>query len=93
MLDASKAKFAAALDIFFASIDAYAAFDPARLYTPKEREPYDALTDRYLRAFESSLNEGVRFERRAFHSMFALDEQTEGMSAFVEKRDADFRHR
>ncbi len=55
MLDASMAKFAAALDIYFASIDAYIAFDPARLYTPKEREPYDALTDRYLRAFESSL--------------------------------------
>ncbi len=55
ILDASKDKLAAAFDILFASIDGYVPFDPARRYTPKEREPYDALTDRYLRAFESSL--------------------------------------
>jgi uncharacterized protein YutE (UPF0331/DUF86 family) len=55
LLSASKDKLAAALEMLFASVDAYAAFDPARRYTPKEREPYDALTDRYLRAFESSL--------------------------------------
>jgi len=55
LLSASKDKLAAALEILFASVDAYGPFDPARRYTPKEREPYDALTDRYLRAFESSL--------------------------------------
>ena len=55
LLSASKDKLATALEILFASVDAYAPFDPARRYTPKEREPYDALTDRYLRAFESSL--------------------------------------
>jgi hypothetical protein len=55
ILNASKDKLAAALEILFASVDAYVRFDPARRYTPKEREPYDALTDRYLRAFESSL--------------------------------------
>ena len=55
LLGASKDKLAAALEILFASVDAYVPFDPARRYTPKEREPYDALTDRYLRAFESSL--------------------------------------
>jgi hypothetical protein len=55
ILSASKDKLAAALEILFASVDAYVPFDPARRYTPKEREPYDALTDRYLRAFESSL--------------------------------------
>jgi hypothetical protein len=54
-LSASKDRLAAALEILFASVDAYVPFDPARRYTPKEREPYDALTDRYLRAFESSL--------------------------------------
>ncbi|MBI1202340.1 MAG: enoyl-CoA hydratase [Rhodopseudomonas sp.] len=37
-------------------------------------------------AFESSLAEGVRFERRIFHSLFATDDQKEGMKAFVEKR-------
>ncbi|MBC8130620.1 MAG: enoyl-CoA hydratase [Rhizobiaceae bacterium] len=45
------------------------------------------------RAFETSLAEGLRFERRLFHSTFALDDQTEGMSAFVEKRPASFKHR
>jgi len=38
------------------------------------------------RAFETSLAEGVNFERRIFHSLFATDDQKEGMKAFVEKR-------
>jgi enoyl-CoA hydratase len=45
------------------------------------------------RAFESSLNEGLLFERRVFHSAFALQDQKEGMAAFVAKRKADFKHR
>jgi enoyl-CoA hydratase len=45
------------------------------------------------RAYETTLAEGIRFERRLFHSMFALEDKTEGMSAFVEKRPAKFRNR
>ncbi|MBN9672760.1 enoyl-CoA hydratase [Roseibium aggregatum] len=45
------------------------------------------------RAYETTLAEGVRFERRAFHSMFGLEDQTEGMSAFVEKRSPQFRNK
>jgi len=45
------------------------------------------------RAFESTLAEGVLFERRLFHSMFALEDQKEGMAAFVEKRKPTFKHR
>jgi enoyl-CoA hydratase len=45
------------------------------------------------RAYESSLSEGLLFERREFHSTFALDDQKEGMRAFVEKRKPQFRHR
>ena len=45
------------------------------------------------RAFESSLNEGLLFERRAFHASFGLEDQMEGMAAFVEKRKANFRNR
>ena len=45
------------------------------------------------RAYETTLAEGLRFERRLFHSMFALDDQKEGMAAFVEKRKPDFRNR
>ncbi|MFZ5566834.1 MAG: enoyl-CoA hydratase [Pseudomonadota bacterium] len=44
------------------------------------------------RAFEGSLSDGVMFERRLFHALFATADQKEGMAAFVEKRKPDFRH-
>ncbi len=45
------------------------------------------------RAFELTLAEGLRFERRLFHSLFATEDQKEGMAAFTEKRKAAFRNR
>jgi enoyl-CoA hydratase len=45
------------------------------------------------RAFETSLAEGLRFERRLIHSMFALEDQKEGMAAFIEKRKPVFKNR
>ena len=45
------------------------------------------------RAYETPLTEGVRTERRVFHSQFALEDQKEGMQAFVEKRKPDFKNR
>jgi enoyl-CoA hydratase len=45
------------------------------------------------RAFETSLAEGVNFERRIFHSLFATADQKEGMAAFVEKRPAKFENK
>ncbi len=45
------------------------------------------------RAYETSLAEGIRFERRVFHSQFAVADQKEGMGAFVEKRKAKFEHK
>jgi enoyl-CoA hydratase len=45
------------------------------------------------RAFETTLAEGLKFERRLFHSTFATADQKEGMSAFAEKRPAQFKHR
>ena len=45
------------------------------------------------RAYESTLNEGILFERRAFHSLFASEDQKEGMAAFVEKRKPKFKHK
>jgi len=45
------------------------------------------------RAYESTLNEGVLFERRIFHSLFATEDQKEGMAAFVEKRKPKFKHK
>ena len=45
------------------------------------------------RAYESTLNEGILFERRMFHSLFATEDQKEGMAAFVEKRKPKFKHK
>ena len=45
------------------------------------------------RAFEGSLSDGVSYERRLFHSLFATDDQKEGMDAFVAKRKPAFKHR
>lgn len=45
------------------------------------------------RAYEVSLSEGVRFERRLFHSMFATGDQKEGMDAFIAKREPKFTNR
>ena len=50
-----------------------------------------AAKDAVNRSYETTLAEGLLFERRVFHSMFATDDQKEGMSAFVEKREPHFR--
>lgn len=44
-------------------------------------------------AFETGLSQGVLFERRIFHSLFATEDQKEGMAAFTEKRQPEFKHR
>ena len=44
-------------------------------------------------AYELNLAEGLRFERRMFHALFASEDQKEGMSAFVEKREAKWTHK
>ena len=52
-----------------------------------------AVKEMVNRSYETTLAEGLLFERRMFHSLFATDDQTEGMSAFVEKRQQQFRDR
>lgn len=63
LLAGSRDKLIAAMELLFASVDDYTGFDPNRNYTAKEREPFDALSDRYLRAFESSLKFFRTWER------------------------------
>jgi hypothetical protein len=55
LLFAARNRLDAALEVFLASVADYLGFDPGKRYNPKESEPLDALSDRYLRAFESAL--------------------------------------
>lgn len=50
-----------------------------------------AAKDAVNRAYETTLAEGINYERRLFHSLFATEDQAEGMAAFTEKREAQFR--
>ena len=52
-----------------------------------------AVKEAVNRSFEMPLREGLLFERRVFHSLFATEDQKEGMAAFLEKREAQFRDR
>ncbi len=45
------------------------------------------------RSYETTLAEGIRFERRVFHAMFSMADQKEGMTAFAEKRKPGFKNR
>ena len=68
------------------------AMKMANKITAKSR-PIVAITKECVnRAYESSLKEGLLYERRAFHSTFSTKDQKEGMSAFREKREAKFTH-
>ena len=52
-----------------------------------------AVKEMVNRSYETTLREGLLFERRVFHSLFATEDQKEGMAAFMEKREAQFRDR
>ena len=57
-------------------------------------QPSVAMTKESVnKAFETTLAEGVMFERRSFHSLFATHDQEEGMGAFIEKRKPQFENR
>lgn len=55
LLFAARNRLDAAIEVFLASVTDYPGFDPGKRLTPKQSEPLDALSDRYLRAFESAL--------------------------------------
>ncbi|QBX35981.1 enoyl-CoA hydratase [Paracoccus liaowanqingii] len=67
------------------------ALATARKIADKSQIATRAVKEAVNRAFETTLHEGLLFERRTFHSMFATEDQKEGMAAFLEKREAQFR--
>jgi enoyl-CoA hydratase len=69
------------------------ALATARKIAEKSSHSVRVIKEAVDRSFESTLAEGLLFERRNFHSLFATDDQSEGMSAFLEKREPQFRDR
>lgn len=69
------------------------ALSAARKIAEKSTVATRAVKESVNRAYETTLREGLLFERRAFHALFATEDQKEGMAAFLEKREAQFRDR
>lgn len=67
------------------------AMSAARKIAEKSAITVKAVKESVNRSYEMSLREGLLFERRTFHSMFATEDQKEGMAAFIEKREPQFR--
>ncbi|MBK5927440.1 enoyl-CoA hydratase [Rhodobaculum claviforme] len=69
------------------------AMDAARKIAEKSQLTVMTVKEAVNRSYETTLREGILFERRAFHALFATEDQSEGMAAFLEKREAQFRDR
>ncbi len=67
------------------------AMGAANKIAEKSALPVMAIKEAVNRANETSLREGLLFERRLFHSLFATEDQVEGMAAFLDKREPQFR--
>jgi enoyl-CoA hydratase len=91
MMDASEAERAGLVSrVLPADQLVDAAIKVAGVIAAKSRPIAMMTKEAVNRSYETTLAEGVRFERRLFHSMFATNDQKEGMSAFAEKRKAKF---
>jgi len=69
------------------------AMAAAQKIAAKSQITVKAVKEAVNRSYETTLREGILFERRLFHAMFATEDQKEGMGAFLEKREAQFRDR
>lgn len=69
------------------------ALKTAETIAPKSKVAGVMVKEVVNAAYEMTLAQGINFERRVFHSVFASEDQKEGMSAFVDKREAEFKHR
>ncbi len=93
MMDAAEAERAGLVSRIIPAADLVAEALKVAAVIADKSLPIAMMTKESVnRAYEVSLSEGVRFERRLFHSQFATKDQSEGMAAFIEKRPAKFRH-
>ncbi|RJN32837.1 enoyl-CoA hydratase-related protein [Nesterenkonia natronophila] len=69
------------------------AEEVAELIAAKSKPAAQMAKEAVAASFETTLQQGIRLERRLFHSLFALADQAEGMSAFAEKRGPEWTHR
>ena len=68
------------------------ALETAELIASKSFVATSQIKEQVNAVDELSLSQGIQFERRTFHALFSSHDQKEGMTAFVEKRDPDFKH-
>lgn len=68
------------------------ALETAELIASKSFVATSQIKEQVNAVDELSLSQGIQFERRTFHALFSSHDQKEGMAAFVEKRDPDFKH-
>ena len=94
MMDAAEAERAGLVSRVVPAADLLAEAEKAAAKIASMSLPAVMMTKETVnRAYDTTLAEGIRFERRLFHAMFATEDQKEGMAAFVEKRTAQFRNR
>ena len=94
MMDAAEAERAGLVSRVVPAADLLSEALKAATSIAEKSLPIVMMTKETInRAFESTLSEGIRFERRLFHAMFATDDQKEGMAAFTEKRRPQFKDR
>ena len=94
MMDAEEAERAGLVSRIVAADDLLDVVMEAAEAIANKSLPVAMMTKEAVdRSFEIGLSEGVRFERRVFQSQFALEDQSEGMAAFAEKRAPHFKHR
>jgi enoyl-CoA hydratase len=93
-MDAAEAERAGLVSRVVPAADLMAEAMKAAAKIASQSLPIAMMTKETInRAYETTLAEGVRFERRLFHAMFATEDQKEGMAAFGEKRKPAFKDR
>jgi enoyl-CoA hydratase len=94
MMDAAEAERAGLVSRVVPAADLVEeALKTAKIIADLSRPAVMMAKESVNRAYETTLAEGVRFERRLFHSAFATEDQKEGMAAFTEKRQPRFKNR